>query len=90
MSNDQASICKGGQNPLPPRTNRPPDPKGSGGTRLALVDKLSNRVDFLEAAIRVEIAELEQRTNGISHWEGCHESHSICAAIKRLRAALEG
>lgn len=50
---------------------------------------LIERCEKAERAIADEIQRLENYNRG-SHWEGCEEVHRECAAIKGLRAALEG
>lgn len=41
----------------------------------------------LVAALDREIEELIYRNRGSTHWEGCEESHPMCAAMKRMMAA---
>ena len=50
---------------------------------------LYDRVDTLTRCILVEIAALEHNQRGSTHWEGCESRHHDCAAIKRMRAAID-
>jgi hypothetical protein len=46
------------------------------------------RIAQLETALRVEIEDLVKRTEHRTHWDGCEESHPMCAAIVRIKQAL--
>ena len=50
---------------------------------------LADRVDTLTRCILVEIAALEHNQRGSTHWDGCESRHHDCAAIKRMRAAID-
>lgn len=52
------------------------------------VAELEEQVRALRHALARELAELRARNDGGTHWDGCHESHPMCAAIQRIEAAL--
>ena len=53
------------------------------------IDRLRARVAELESFIIHEIKTLEYNQRGSTHWDGCETRHHDCAAIKRMRAAID-
>lgn len=49
---------------------------------------LTRAVDSLRRALRIEIEDIQRRSRGSTHWEGCENDHPTCAAIARMRAAI--